>query len=63
MDKLDLYFRAHTIPVNNQKESWASGHVPEPESAVIFQCMHTADEKQDPLFGAYICNWFSVEYC
>ena len=56
MDKLDLYFRAHTIPVNYQKEeSWAGKHITEPENALIFQCLPTADEKQDPLCGAYIC--------
>jgi len=55
MDKLDLYFRAHTIPVESQEESWKGGDGAEPESALIFRCVPTADEKQDPLFGAYIC--------
>jgi hypothetical protein len=55
IDKLDLYFRAHTIPPNYQKESWAGGHVIEPENAVIFHCVPTADEEQDPLCGAYVC--------
>src|SRR6266568_2576266 len=55
MDKRDLYFRAHTIPFKYQEKSWADGHATEPENAVIFHCASTADEKQDPLFGAYIC--------
>jgi len=55
MDRLDLYFRAHTVPLKSQVESWAAGHVTEPEQALIFHCVPTADEKQDPLFGAYIC--------
>jgi len=55
MDKLDLYFRAHTIPFKHQEKSWADGPATEPENAVIFHCVSTADEKPDPLFGAYIC--------
>src|SRR5438045_7325235 len=55
MDKLDLYFRAHTIPIRSQEKSWTAGHGVEPEHALIFRCLPTADEKQDPLFGAYIC--------
>ncbi len=56
MDKLDLFFRAHTIPVNYQEEErWAGGQVTEPKTAVIFHSVCTADEKQDPVFGAYIC--------
>jgi hypothetical protein len=56
MDKLDLYFRAHTVPTNYQEEqSWAGGRVTEPGTAVIFNTVCTADEKKDPLFGAYIC--------
>src|SRR5438477_4387462 len=58
MDRLDLYFRAHTIPSKSQEESWTAGHVAEPEQALIFRCVPTADEKQDPLFGAYICADF-----
>jgi len=54
-DKLDLYFRAHTIPVEFQKERWTDRHVTEPEQALIFHCATTDDEKQDLLFGAYIC--------
>ena len=55
MDRLDLYFRAHTIPIKPQEKQWTDGHVTEPEHAVIFHCVPTADEKQDPLFGGYIC--------
>jgi len=55
MDRLDLYFRAHTVPTKAQKETWAAGHVTEPEHALIFHCVPTTDEKQDPLFAAYIC--------
>ena len=58
MDRLDLYFRAHTIPSKSHEESWTAGHVAEPEQALIFRCVPTADEKQDPLFGAYICADF-----
>ena len=54
-DRLDLYFRAHAIPAISQKEDWRDGHPREPEHALIFHCATTADEKQDLLFGAYIC--------
>src|SRR5713226_837124 len=54
-DRLDLYFRAHAIPAISQKEGWSDGHAREPEHALIFHCATTADEKQDLLFGAYIC--------
>jgi len=53
-DRLDLYFRAHTIPVEFQKERWTDRHVTEPEHALIFHCVAT-DKRQDLLFGAYIC--------
>ncbi len=39
----------------SQKEHWRGGHAREPEHALIFHCATTADEKQDLLFGAYIC--------
>jgi hypothetical protein len=54
-DKLDLYFRAHTIPVELQDEHWTDRHAKQPEDALIFHCMTTDDERQDLLFGAYIC--------
>ena len=54
-DRLDLYFRAHTVPVNFQEERWTGGHGSEPEQALIFHCATTADEKQELLVGAYIC--------
>src|SRR5437762_14382405 len=52
--RLDLYFRAHTVPTTSQEESWTDGHATAPKNAVIFHCVSTADEKQDLLFGAYI---------
>jgi len=55
-DTLDLYFRAHTIPVKPQKEYWTDRHAAkEPEYTLIFRCATTADEWQDLLCGAYIC--------
>src|SRR5215813_3404883 len=54
-DKLDLYFRAHTIPVNAQKELWTGQHGKEPEHALIFHCATTGDEKKELVFGAYVC--------
>jgi hypothetical protein len=53
--KLDLYFRAHTVPVNAQKKRWTGAHVNEPEHALIFHCVTPADHRKDLLFGAYIC--------
>src|SRR6266851_2464142 len=54
-DRLDLYFRAHTIAVESQKKTRTGRHASQPEHALIFHCAITADEKQDVLFGAYIC--------
>ena len=54
-DRLDLYFRAHTVPVNFQEERWTGGHGSEPEQTLIVHCATTADEKQELLVGAYIC--------
>jgi hypothetical protein len=56
-DRVDLYFRAHTRPVDAQKaEHWTDRHAAgEPAHALIFRCVTTADEKQELLFGAYIC--------
>src|SRR5689334_13659001 len=56
-NRLDLYFRAHTIPVNAKEDKWRDGFagVPEPKHALIFHCATTADVKQELLFGAYIC--------
>src|SRR5436305_7053828 len=54
-DRLDLYFRAHTVPVNFQEERWTGGHGSEPEQALIFHYATTADEKQELLVGPYIC--------
>ena len=54
-DKLDLYFRAHAIPVISQKEDWKGGQAREPGHALIFHCATTPDENRDLLFGAYIC--------
>src|SRR5262249_15684861 len=54
-DKLDLHFRAHTVPVDAQKERWTGAHVSEPEHALILHCVTTADHRKDLLIGAYIC--------
>ena len=54
-DRFDLFFRAHAIPAISQKKDWGDGHAREQEHALIFHCATTADEKQDLLFGAYIC--------
>lgn len=54
-DSLDLYFRAHAITDAPQEERWAGRHTKESEQALIFRCATTADEKQELLFGAYIC--------
>src|SRR5438445_5273038 len=54
-DRLDLYFRAHTVPVKEQEGHGAAWTAKKPEVALIFHCATTPDEKQDLLFGAYIC--------
>lgn len=54
-EKLDLYFRAHTTPVNSPNEPWTNRRSPEPQDALIFHCVTTDDEKQEILFGTYIC--------
>jgi len=54
-ERLDLYFRAHTVPAEPQKKHWTHPQGTEPEHALIFRCTTTDDEKQDLLFGAYIC--------
>lgn len=54
-DTLDLYFRAHTIPVTPQKEYRAKRHATQPKDALIFRCATSNDEKKELLFGAYIC--------
>ena len=54
-DRLDLFFRAHTIPVTPQKEYRSKRRATQPKDALIFRCATTNDEKQDLLFGAYIC--------
>jgi len=55
-DKLDLYFRAHTIPVEVQPEEHRTNpRTVQPEHALIFRCATTSDERKDVLFGAYIC--------
>lgn len=48
-DRVDLYFRAHTIPGRTKKRP------KEPKHALIFRCLTTADDRADLLFGAYIC--------
>jgi hypothetical protein len=55
-DRLDLYFRAHTAAAKPQQEQhWTHRPAIEPEHALIFHCLTTSDERQDLLFGAYIC--------
>lgn len=54
-DTLDLYFRAHTVPVTPQKEYRAKRHATQPKDALIFRCATSNDEKKELLLGAYIC--------
>jgi hypothetical protein len=54
-DRRDLYFRAHTVPVTPLKASRKSRYPDLPTNALIFHCATTNDEKQEFLFGAYIC--------
>ncbi len=54
-DRLDLYFRGHTIPEAGQTADWRAENAKVPEHALIFHCATTNDERQDPLVGAYIC--------
>ena len=54
-DRLDLYFRAHTVPVKEQEQRRATWTTKTSDLALIFHCATTRDEKQDLLFGAYIC--------
>ena len=55
-DRLDLYFRAHTIAQDAEVEEWKQGHsVKQPEHALIFHCATTPNERKELLFGAYIC--------
>ena len=55
-DRLDLFFRAHTIPVTPQKEYRSKRRASQPKDALIFRCATTGDEKKDLLLGAYICG-------
>src|SRR5437016_2282712 len=57
-ERLDLYFRSHTVPIKEQQERRPAWSTSRPETALIFQCATTPDEKQDLLFGAYICAQF-----
>jgi hypothetical protein len=54
-DRLDVYFRAHTVPVTPQKEYRSKRRAGKPKEALIFRCATTGDAKKDLLFGAYIC--------
>jgi len=54
-DRLDLFFRAHTIPVTAQKEYRSKRRATKPKGALIFRCASTGDERKDLLFGAYVC--------
>src|SRR2546430_4149933 len=53
--RLDLYFRSHTIPAKSQEEYRTELRAIEPEHALIFHSATAADQRQDLLFGAYIC--------
>ncbi len=62
-DRLDPYFRAHTIPVTPQKEYRSNRRASQPNEALIFRCATTGDEKKDLLFGACVCaEWKDAEY-
>ncbi len=54
-DRLDLFFRAHTVPVTPQKKYRSKRRANQPKDALIFRCVTTGDERQDLLFGAYVC--------
>jgi hypothetical protein len=54
-ERFDLYFRAHTTPVDAEAEDWKPGRMQQPEHALIFHLATTKNERQDPLLGAYIC--------
>jgi hypothetical protein len=54
-DRLDLYFRAHTVPVGAQEERWVKGEANSPKEVLLFHCATTADERQDLMVGAYVC--------
>ncbi|HTS05058.1 MAG TPA: helix-turn-helix transcriptional regulator [Candidatus Eisenbacteria bacterium] len=54
-DRLDLHFRAHTVPVTPQKEYRSKRRAAQPKDALIFRCATTDDEKKDLLFGSYVC--------
>jgi hypothetical protein len=54
-DRFNLYFRAHTIPVKLKEERRTGRRAKEPKRALIFRSATAADERQDLLFGAYIC--------
>jgi hypothetical protein len=54
-DRLDLFFRAHTVPVTPQKEYRSKRRATQPKEALIFRCATSNDEKKELLFGAYIC--------
>ena len=54
-DTLDLFFRAHTVPVTPQKEYRSKRRATQPKEALIFRCATINDEKKELLFGAYIC--------
>ena len=54
-DRLDLYFRPHTVPVEPQKKYRSKRNATQPKNALIFRCATTNDERKDLLFGAYIC--------
>src|SRR5215468_10788050 len=54
-ERLDLYFRGDTIPVEKQPERRTGRRAQKPELELIFHCANTANERQDLLFCSYIC--------
>jgi hypothetical protein len=54
-DRLDLYFRAHTSPVDAEEDNWKGGRTKQPEHALIFHCATVKAGHQELLVGAYVC--------
>ena len=58
-DRLDLYFRAHTVPITaadqRKKKRRKRNDNKLPKDALFFRCVRTADQRQEFLLGAYVC--------
>src|SRR5579885_2505498 len=55
-DRLDLYFRAHSLPLALAQEEYRQGRRAKmPTEALIFHCATTGDEGEELLFGGYMC--------